>query len=256
MSRHLAVVGFAFVTSACASTGDPSMPESSASTSPGVSPSSGVSPSANLAGIVIGQSDPPEGMSHDTTVEGADALTQVVISGRDAEFLALPGFRDGRSNSFSGESGALLSIALAFDTPDDAAGALDLFLDELQSDDGYGFGAASGDAGLGDEGTCQEGANPALDDLQESICIWRHGDAVLIVGGPSLRRSCVRTLKRWTPQQPPRVARSRRYPDVLPLVRSRKTIATSTAANTTSTTAEASGRGRDRSTRGKSSFPR
>ena len=55
---------------------------------------------------------------------------------------------------------------------------------------------------------------------------------------------------------------SRRYPDApnhvtaLPLVRSRKKIATSTAAKTTSITVEASGPGRDRSTRGESPFPR
>jgi hypothetical protein len=151
---------------------------------PSASTTSSATPSPNLESIVIGPSDPPEGMRHDTTAEGDDALTAVVISGRDAEFLDLPGFRDGRLNSFSGEGGALLSIALAFDTSADAADALDLFLDELQSGEGYGFGAASGDVGLGDESACQEGANPALNNLQESICIWQHGELVLIAGGP------------------------------------------------------------------------
>jgi hypothetical protein len=147
------------------------------------SPTSGPGGSPDLAEIVISPSDPPAGMGHDETVERRSVLTSVVISGRASEFLGLPGFRDGRVTKFSGESGALLSLGLSFETPQDAAYAFDLFLDELQSEEGYGFGSGP-DANLGDEGTCDEGANPALDGLQESICLWRNGSLVLIAGGP------------------------------------------------------------------------
>jgi hypothetical protein len=122
-------------------------------------------------------------MDHDSTGDGRAALTEVVISGRGPEFQSLPGFRDGRYTTFSGTGGALLSLALSFDTPQDAERAFDLYIDELQSDEGYGFGEGP-EADLGDEGTCDEGENPALDGLEESICVWRNGSLVLMAGGP------------------------------------------------------------------------
>jgi hypothetical protein len=157
----------------------------SPSEQPSATAAATVSPSStpDLTEIVISPSGAPAGMGHDSTAEGTPVLTHVVISGRAPEFFALDGFRDARATTFSGEGGALLSLALLFDTPPNAEMALDLFLDELQSEAGYGFGSGR-DAELGDEGTCDEGANPALDGLQESICLWRNGRLVLIAGGP------------------------------------------------------------------------
>ena len=96
--------------------------------------------------------------------------------------MALDGFTTGRYTEFSSESGVLLSLGPLFDTVDNAERAVDLYLDELQSEEGYGFGSGL-EAGLGDEGTCDEGDNPALGGLHESICIWRSGNLVLIAGG-------------------------------------------------------------------------
>jgi hypothetical protein len=137
--------------------------------------------SADLDAIV--RSAPPPGMSHDGTLRSTAALTQVVISGRAQEFEALDGFVDGRAASFSGDEGAFLSIALAFETADNAAAAFSEFEYELESSEGYDFGASQ-PAGLGDEGVCDVGPNPALDGLFESICIWQQGRLVLIAGGP------------------------------------------------------------------------
>lgn len=69
-------------------------------------------------------------------------------------------------------------------SPDDATGALSILLNELQSDDHYGWGIGA-DAGLDDEGMCLEGDNPQLGGLHETICVWRHGPLVMIAGGGS-----------------------------------------------------------------------
>ena len=60
---------------------------------------------------------------------------------------------------------------------------MQLYLDELRSEAGYGFGPGD-PAGLGDEGTCDVGPNRGLDGLVEAICLWRNGPFVLLVGGP------------------------------------------------------------------------
>jgi hypothetical protein len=176
---RVAPVALTVLLAGCAAESPSEQPSAAATLWPNSTPGS----SYDLAEIVISPSDPPAGMSHDETGEGDSVLTSAVISGRAAEFLALPGFHDGRLTRFSGKSGALLSLGLAFETPQNAAVAYDLFLDELQSEVGYGFGPGH-DAGLGDEGTCDEGTNRALDGLQESICLWREGALVLIAGGP------------------------------------------------------------------------
>jgi hypothetical protein len=137
---------------------------------------------ADLDEIVVSPKTRPFGLGHDNTEEGPPVLTRVVISGRDGDFLGLEGFTAGRSTSFSGDTGALLSLGLAFATVENAEAAFDLYVDELQSEEGYGFG--NGDpVALGDEGVCDEGDNPALDGLRETICIWRNGSLVLIAGG-------------------------------------------------------------------------
>ena len=136
---------------------------------------------ADAGDIVLAARAAPAGMSFNGTGEGESALTEVVISGRDAEFRALAGFADGHFRTFSGESGALLSLALVFDDADDAGTALTLFLDELESDDGYGLdGGESSD--WGDEGVCASGPVPTPIG-EETICVWRTGPVVMALGG-------------------------------------------------------------------------
>ena len=66
-----------------------------------------------------------------------------------------------------------------------AKDALELYLAEYQSKDAYGFDADT-EAGLGDEGRCDDGdvTLPPGDRLYESICLWRAGTLVLAAGGP------------------------------------------------------------------------
>ena len=169
-----------FVLAACAAPTESESSSQLASAIPSVAAAS-VAPSPDLAEVIISGDDPPTGLSLDYTEEGPSALTRVVISGRDAEFQALEGFADGRFNGFSGDVGVLLSLGLAFDTVDHAGTAFDLYLDELQSNEGYGFATSA--VSLGDEGYCAEGDNPGLGGLHEAICLWRNGQLVLMSGG-------------------------------------------------------------------------
>ena len=131
--------------------------------------------------IALAADAAPPGMSFNGTGEEESALTAVVISGRDAEFRALGGFADGHFRTFSGESGALLSLALVFDDASDAGTALTLFLDELESDDGYGLDGGEA-TDWGDEGVCATGPVPTPLG-EETICVWRTGPVVMALGG-------------------------------------------------------------------------
>jgi hypothetical protein len=140
-------------------------------------------PAIDLASIIVSPEAAPLGMRHDESGSGRDALTMLIISGREAEFAALSGFVDARWTTFSGDAGALLSLAMVFEDGLSGDVAFHQFQKEVSGDDGYGF-AAMEPAGLGFEGTCGTGANPALDGLIETICLWRDGSLILIAGGP------------------------------------------------------------------------
>jgi len=149
----------------------------------GSAPPSTEQPTIDLASIIVAPEAPPAGMQHDESGSGRDALTMLIISGRGAEFDALDGFVDARWATFSGDAGALLSLAMAFNDSLTGDVAFHRFARELSDDDGYGFGTLDR-AALGFEGVCDTGANPAHDGLIETICIWREGSLVLIAGGP------------------------------------------------------------------------
>lgn len=131
--------------------------------------------------IVLAANAAPPGMAFNGTGEGHDALTVVVLSGRQAEFLALPGFAVGHYRTFSGDAGAVLSLALVFDDAEDAATAYDLYLDELQSGEGYGLDDAQA-ADWGDEGVCASGPVPTPIG-EETICLWQADSVVMALGG-------------------------------------------------------------------------
>jgi hypothetical protein len=152
---------------------------------PAVSPTPSPTPTAavsagNLTAIVLAADSPPPGMSHDQTEAGAGTLLRPIIS-RDitSTDVSQPGFVDGRYSEFSNESAGLLSWAVLFETPEDAQRAFAFYLEEVQSEAGYGLGA-SGEAGLGDEGTCGE-ADPS-DPASAKVCLWRVDTLVLAVG--------------------------------------------------------------------------
>ena len=103
---------------------------------------------------------------------------------RASDFQDQSGFVTGSYSTFSGPGGFLLTWAAQYASEGEAADAVSIVLDDLQSDDGYGWGRGD-DTGLGDEGTCLEGDNPQEGGLHETICAWRNGPLVLVVGGAS-----------------------------------------------------------------------
>ncbi len=158
-------------------------PPQATPTATGAPPSSAAAFAAleTLGAALVSERTAPSGLKEDYRERGAPALTRVVISGRGAEFLALRGFLAGEYAGFSGERGVLLSLGLAFDDEAHSRAAYQLYVDELESDAGYGFSTRP--ATLGDDGVCGEGSNPGLGGLQEGICVWRNGNLVLILGG-------------------------------------------------------------------------
>jgi hypothetical protein len=138
---------------------------------------------SRLATIIIDADAAPEGTSLDEARDTSEAaVVRVVISGSDAEFLALPGLSAGRYRQFSGDGGLFLSLGVEFETVANADRAFDLFLNELESEEGYGLDSRTSET-IGDEGKCTEGPNPDLGGLQERICLWRTGQVILVAGG-------------------------------------------------------------------------
>jgi hypothetical protein len=146
-------------------------------------PSSTVEP-MDLGAVVISADAPPTGMSSDSGRDG-QVLGRLPLSpGRASELQDQPGFVTCSYSTFSGSAGFLLTWAAQYASEVEATQAVSIVLDDLQSDDGYGWGIGD-DAGLGDEGTCLEGDNPQEGGLHETICAWRNGPLVLVVGGES-----------------------------------------------------------------------
>jgi len=135
---------------------------------------------SELPEIVMNADDAPAGMDLDgifsdrnevllrpiMSVEGADA----------APYTQQPGFLAGRYTEFSGEEAGVLSWAALFATPEDADQALQLYMDEVTSDDGYGLNSEE-DIALGDEGAFySDGNDPAFN---AQVYLWRVGNLVL-----------------------------------------------------------------------------
>ena len=136
----------------------------------------------DLTVLAYGPEDAPPGMAHDETITGRDALTLVVVSG-DGKFESLDGFVDGRASLFSGEAGALLTAALAFEDAISADFASHHYQGELTRPDGYGFTDIERNT-VAFESMCGTGPHPHFEDLIENICIWHTGPITFLVGGP------------------------------------------------------------------------
>jgi hypothetical protein len=105
--------------------------------------------------------------------------------------LAATGFTDGRWSRFAGSAedfesskAFILTWVAQYASASAARVVSSILLDELQFGESYGWGVGE-DAGLGDEGTCLEGDNAELGGLHETICVWRRGPLVMVVGGGS-----------------------------------------------------------------------
>jgi len=163
-----------------------------AACSGGEPPSATSAASLDLTAIVIPPESPPNGMTLSDEGGGPATLEQLPLFPDTAtDLLAAPGFIDGRWSRFAGSEedfaaskNFILTWVVQYASPSDAEGAFSILLNELQSDDHYAWGIGD-DAGLGDAGTCLEGDNPQMGGLHETICVWRHGPLVMVLGGGS-----------------------------------------------------------------------
>jgi hypothetical protein len=154
---------------------------------------------ADLVAIVIAPDAPPGGMTLSDEGGGRAVLEQLPLFPDTATQLqATRGFVNGRWSRFAGSEsdfensrGFVLTWVVAFASEANAKSAASILLNELQSDDHYGWGIGE-DAGLGDEGTCLDGKNPQMGGLQETICVWRRAQLVMVVGGGTFNETPVR----------------------------------------------------------------
>jgi hypothetical protein len=132
----------------------------------------------DLPAIVLPADDGPEGMRHDNTYDDERVLLRPIISvtGTDAiPYLEQPGFVAGRYTEFSHSTAGLLSWAVLFETAEDAQRSLELYVEEVESEEGYGL-TKRDDLAFGDEGGFFDHDDPA-DTAQ--VVLWRSGNLVM-----------------------------------------------------------------------------
>jgi hypothetical protein len=193
------LITVALIVAACAASTGPttSVGSSHASPEPPAGPSSSLM-RIDLAAIVLPPDEPPDGTTLSDEGGGRPVLQQLPLFPDTADQLqATPGFVDGRWSRFAGTAsdfeasrGFVLTWAVEFALEANANKAASILLNELQSEDRYGWGIGE-DAGLGDEGTCLDGRNPQMGGLQETICVWRRAQLVMVVGGGTFNKTPV-----------------------------------------------------------------
>ena len=194
-TRILAVapslITVALIVAGCTASTRPTTPlgSSHASPEPSAAPSSTLEP-IDLGAIVLPPAEPPDGMTLSDEGGGRALLEQLPLFPDTATQLqATPGFVNGRWSRFAGSAsdfeasrGFILTWVVEYDSDTNAKSAVAILLNELESEDHYGWGIGE-DAGLGDEGTCLDGENPQMGGLLETICVWRRSHLVMVVGG-------------------------------------------------------------------------
>ncbi len=147
----------------------------------------------DLAAIVVWEDTAPPGWTLDSLITTArDVLTIPVRSMSGADFVAraeVNGYTAGRYTDFSGRDAVFISWATLFDRVEQADAALDAYLFELGSSEGWGLGSGTA-VGLGDEGFVLTGETRALmggdrtgDPVPMQIYIWRSGNLLMAIGG-------------------------------------------------------------------------
>ena len=162
-------------------------------------PNESASPSAraitadDLPSIVL-SADLPAGWTLDNTVTANSSVIlyptrSVEGSARIMEVVGT--LVGGQANEFTGppEGGIYTSWVALFDSPEDAQGALEIYLPDFESADGWGLSAATLPA-LGDESHLFSGttlrlvAGPAgTDPVLSQVYIWRVGSLLLAAAG-------------------------------------------------------------------------
>ncbi len=143
-----------------------------------------------LESVIIPPDEPPPNTTLSGEGRGRGTLGELpLFPSTAAELVTAPGFVDGRWSRFAGSEedfaesrNFILTWVVQYATTDEAEAVVARLLNELQSEDRYGWGIGK-DAGLGDEGTCLDGENPQLGGHPETICVWRRGPLVMVVGG-------------------------------------------------------------------------
>lgn len=132
----------------------------------------------DLAHIVIGPGEQPTGIGYDAMYDDERTLLRPIISveGKDAiPYLEQPGFVAGRYTEFSNDRVGLLSWAALFGSAEDAQRALALYVEEVQSEDGYGLRNRV-EVDLGDEGAFHDDADP---ERHAQVVLWRNGSLLM-----------------------------------------------------------------------------
>jgi hypothetical protein len=201
LAMALCLITVALIVAACAVSTDPttSVGSSHASPVPPAGPSSSLE-RMDLAAIVLPPDEPPDGTTLSDEGGGRPVLQQLPLFPDTADQLqATPGFVDGRWSRFAGSAsdfedsrGFILTWVVEYDSEANANRAVAILLEELQSENHYGWGMGE-DAALGDEGNCLDGENPQMGGLRETICVWRRAQLVMVVGGGTLNETPVQT---------------------------------------------------------------
>jgi len=148
--------------------------------------------------------------------EGRATLEQLpLFPDTAADLLSARGFVDGRWSRFAGSLGAfeaskgfILTWVARYASPEDAMEAFAILLNELTSDDHYGWDGE--DVGLGDEDTCAEGNNPQMGGLhRRSACGAMVRSSWSLAAEARMRRRFRQTPRRWM------LAPTRTSPDIV-----------------------------------------
>ncbi len=134
---------------------------------------------SELPDIVLAAEGAPEGMGYDGTYLGLDTLMRPIISVGGTALDAYrdqPGFVAGRYTEFSNEQAGVLSWAALFETVADAEVALDVYVTEVESVDGYGL-TSRAEVELGDEGAFYSDGNDP--EFNAQVYLWRVGNLVM-----------------------------------------------------------------------------
>lgn len=147
----------------------------------GDAPPQRVIAASELPEIVMNADEAPPGMNLDGIyTQGNEVLLRPLLSveGTDtSRYTDQPGFLAGRYTEFSDDRAGVLSWAALFDSVADAERALALYVEEVQSADGYGLTSRI-DASLGDDGAFySDGSDP---EFNAQVYLWRAGNLVLV----------------------------------------------------------------------------
>lgn len=146
----------------------------------------------DLLGIVVWQGTMPRDWTLDTLITNRDDVLGLPVRSTSAEEFAarnvLEGYVAGRYTNFTGTDAVFMSWATLYESAPQTDAALDAYLFELESSDGWGVGPAV-PAELGDEAYVLTGETRVLqqpgphEPVPMQIYLWRRSNALMALGG-------------------------------------------------------------------------